>query len=70
MVKNSWGLSGKYKGIWYASKARDNWTEGEKYLQNANGPGNVWENNGPKVDNDVHERAGLEAGYKDLLNIQ
>ena len=21
MVKNSWGLSGKYKGIWYASKA-------------------------------------------------
>lgn len=49
---------------------RDNWTEGEKYLQNANGPGNVWENNGPKVDNDVRERAGLEAGYKDLLNIQ
>ena len=47
---------------------RDNWTEGEKYLQNANGPGNVWENNGPKVDNDVRERAGLEAGYKDLLN--
>ena len=49
---------------------RDNWTEGEKYLQNANGPGNVWENNGPKVDNDVRERAGPEAGYKDLINIQ
>ena len=49
---------------------RDNWTEGEKYLQNANGPGNVWENNGPKVDNDIRERAGVEAGYKDLLNIQ
>lgn len=49
---------------------RDNWTEGEKYLQNANGPGNVWENNGPKVDNDVRERAGVEAAYKDLLNIQ
>ena len=49
---------------------RDNWTEGEKYLQNANGPGNVWENNGPKVDNDIRERAGLEEGYKDLLNIQ
>ena len=49
---------------------RDNWTEGEKYLQNANGAGNVWENNGPKVDYDVRERAGLEAGYKDLLNIQ
>lgn len=47
---------------------RDNWTEGEKYLQNANGPGNVWENNGPKVDNDVRERAGVEAAYKDLLN--
>ena len=48
----------------------DNWTEGEKYLQNANGPGNVWENNGPKVDSVIRERAGLEAGYKDLLNIQ
>ena len=49
---------------------RDNWTEGEKYLQNANGPGNVWENNGPKVDSVIRERAGLETGYKDLLNIQ
>lgn len=49
---------------------RDNWTEGEKYLQNANGPGNVWENNGSKVDSVIRERVGLEAGYKDLLNIQ
>ena len=49
---------------------RDNWTEGEKYLQNANGPGNVWENNGPKVDSVIRERAGLEAEYKDLLNIR
>ena len=49
---------------------RDNWTEGEKYLQNANGPGNVWENNGPKVDSVIRERAGVEAAYKDLLNIQ
>jgi len=49
---------------------RDNWTEGEKHLQNANGPGNVWENNGPKVDNAIRERAGLEAEYKDLLNIR
>ena len=49
---------------------RDNWTEGEKYLQNANGPGNVWENNGPKVDDAIRERAGLEVEYKDLLNIR
>ena len=47
---------------------RDNWTEGEKYLQNANGPGNVWENNGPKVASVIRERAGVEAAYKDLLN--
>lgn len=45
---------------------RDNWTEGEQYLQNANGPGNVWENNGPKVDPAIRERAGLEANYKDM----
>ena len=28
---------------------RDNWTPAEKFLKNANGPGNVWENNGPQV---------------------
>ena len=28
---------------------RNNWTPSEKYLQNANGPGNVWENNGPQA---------------------
>lgn len=49
---------------------RDNWTEGEKYLQNANGPGNVWENNGSKVDAAIRERAGLESEYKDLLNLR
>lgn len=49
---------------------RDNWTEGEKYLQNANGPGNIWENNGPKVDTAIRERAGLEAEYRDLLNVR
>ena len=47
---------------------RDNWTEGEKYLQNANGPGNVWENNGPKVDTAIRECAGLKAEYRDLRN--
>lgn len=49
---------------------RDNWTEGEKYLQNANGPGNVWENNGPKVDSSIREHAGLEAEYRDLRNVR
>ena len=28
---------------------RNNWTPTEKYLQNSNGPGNTWENNGPQV---------------------
>ncbi len=28
---------------------RNNWTPSEKFLQNANGPGNVWLNNGPQV---------------------
>ena len=37
---------------------RDNWTPSEKYLQNANGPGNVWENNGPQVSNDIKNNAG------------
>lgn len=48
---------------------RDNWTEGEKYLQNANGPGNIWENNGPEVDDAIRQRAGLEVEYRCLKAI-
>ena len=36
----------------------DNWTPSEKYLQNANGPGNVWENNGPQVSETIMRNAG------------
>lgn len=45
---------------------RDNWTEGEKFLQNANGPCNVWENNGPQVNEDIRRNAGLEKEYQYL----
>ena len=38
---------------------KDNWTEGEKFLKNANGPGNVWENNGPMVNDSIRIKAGL-----------
>ncbi len=37
---------------------RDNWTPEEKFLKNANGPGNIWENNGPQVSNDIKQKAG------------
>ena len=37
---------------------RDNWTPSEKFLQNANGPGNVWENNGPQVSETIRQNAG------------
>lgn len=37
---------------------RDNWTPTEKFLKNANGPGNVWENNGPQVNNQIKNNAG------------
>ena len=39
---------------------RDNWTPEEKYLKNANGPGNVWENNGPQVSEDIKRNAGTQ----------
>ena len=38
---------------------KDNWTEGEKFLKNANGPGNVWENNGPMVNDSIKAKAGI-----------
>lgn len=37
---------------------RDNWTPTEKFLKNANGPSNVWENNGPQVNNQIKNNAG------------
>lgn len=39
---------------------KDNWTEGDKFLKNANGPGNVWENNGPQVNDSIKAKAGIE----------
>ena len=39
---------------------KDNWTPEEKFLKNANGPGNVWENNGPQVNDDIKQRAGVQ----------
>ena len=38
---------------------RDNWTPSDKFLKNANGPGNVWENNGSQVSDDIKRRAGV-----------
>ena len=43
---------------------RNNFTEGEKFLQNANGPGNIWENNGPMVNDCIRQKAGLNLNIK------
>lgn len=39
---------------------RNNWTPSEKFLKNANGPGNTWENNGPAVADSIKSKAGIE----------
>jgi len=36
----------------------NNYTESVKFLKNANGPGNIWENNGPMVNDSVKLNAG------------
>jgi hypothetical protein len=46
---------------------KDNWTPAEKFLQNANGPNNVWQNNGPMVADSIKVNAGLESQYQHLL---
>jgi hypothetical protein len=48
---------------------QDNWCPAEKFLANANGPGNVWKNNGPMVSDAIKQSAGLEAGYQDLRKV-
>ena len=39
---------------------KNNWTPSEKFLKNANGPGNVWENNGPQVSEQIKYKAGKQ----------
>jgi len=46
---------------------KDNWTPSKKYLQNANGSGNTWFNNGPAVDNAIRKAAGIEAPWRSRL---
>lgn len=46
---------------------KDNWCPAEKFLQNANGPNNVWTNNGPQVADSIKNAAGLQPGWRHLL---
>lgn len=46
---------------------RDNWCPTEKFLCNANGPGNLWTNNGPQVTPEIRQTAGLERRWRELL---
>jgi len=38
---------------------KDNWCPEEKFMHNANGPGNTWENNGPSVSENIKDAAGV-----------
>lgn len=49
---------------------RDNWCPAEKFLQNATGPGNVWQNNGPQVSAAIKSRAGLERTWRERLAVE
>ncbi len=42
----------------------NNKTDSIKFLQNANGPGNIWDNNGPQVNDSIRQKAGLKQEYK------
>lgn len=50
---------------------KNNWVSAEKFLQNANGPNNVWENNNEYVNDSIKMNAGLQPSFRYLLeNIQ
>lgn len=54
---NHWGYIYLDEGSSY-TLVRDNWSPTEKFIANANGPGNEWSNNGPLVDEAVRTAAG------------
>lgn len=41
-------------------RVQNNCTDSVKFLQNANGPGNIWENNGPMVNDSIKTNAGRQ----------
>lgn len=45
---------------------RDNWCPAEKFLQNANGPGVIWERNGPTVPQSIRDAAGLQEAFRGI----
>lgn len=47
---------------------KDNWVPAEKFLQNANGPNNLWTNNNAFVSETIREKAGIRSPYKSLLS--
>lgn len=47
---------------------KNNWVPAEKFLQNANGPDNVWENNNAYVNESIKTNAGIREPFKHLLN--
>lgn len=48
---------------------QDNWCPSEKFLRNANGPGNTWQNNGPMVNDSIRSNAGT-SHYLSLDDIR
>jgi hypothetical protein len=46
---------------------QNNWTPSTKYLQNANGPGNVWEGNGNVNEQERKQQAGVQKQHQYLL---
>lgn len=46
---------------------KNNWAPSQKFLQNANGPGNEWINNGPGVGERIKQNAGLQQSYQWLV---
>ncbi|MFL1012179.1 L-rhamnose mutarotase [Flavisericum labens] len=46
---------------------KDNWVPAEKFLQNANGPNNLWTNNNAFVNDSIKQNAGIRSPYKNLL---
>ena len=65
-LPNHWFYLYTDEGTSYIT-VKDNWTPSEKFLQNANGPGNNWSNNGPQVSKVIKEAAGLQPSYFYLL---
>jgi hypothetical protein len=51
-------------------RIENNWTEEDKFFSNRPGPGVHWENNGPEVEEEIKNKAGITPEFREIMEYE